>query len=95
MVKRELVDVLVRAFPGVAKADMAGVVDALFGSITQALEGGETVEVRGLGRFKVKERGPMIGRNPRTKTSVNVPTRWVVRFRAADSLVRRINPEDG
>ena len=91
MVKPELVDALVRAFPGVTKQDMSGVVDALFGSMAQALMGGEAVEVRGVGRFKVKERGPMAGRNPKTKTSVKVPTRWVVRFKAADSLIKRIN----
>jgi len=92
MVKRELVDALVRAFPGVNKRDMSGVVDALFGSMAQALMGGDAVEVRGVGRFKVKERGPMAGRNPKTKTAVDVPARWVVHFRAADSLIRRMNP---
>jgi len=92
MVKHELIDALVRAFPGVTKRDMSGVVDTLLDSMAQALMGGETVEVRGVGRFKVKERGPMAGRNPRTKTSVSVPTRWVVHFRAADSLIRRLNP---
>jgi len=92
MVKHELVDALVRALPGITKQDMSGVVDTLFGSMAQALMGGEAVEVRGVGRFKVKERGPMAGRNPRTKAAVNVPARWVVHFRAADSLIRRMNP---
>ncbi|MDY6990546.1 MAG: HU family DNA-binding protein [Thermodesulfobacteriota bacterium] len=91
MVKPELVDALVRAFPGVTKQDMSGVVDALFGSMAQALMGGEAVEVRGVGRFKIKERGAMAGRNPKTDAPVDVPARWVVHFRAADSLTRRIN----
>jgi len=91
MVKHELVDALVRAFPGITKQDMSGVVDTLFGSMAQALAAGEAVEVRGVGRFNVKQRGPMTGRNPRTDTSVNVPIHWVVRFRAAESLIRRIN----
>ena len=91
MVKHELVDALVRAFPGITKQDMSAVVDTLFDGMAQALMRGEAVELRGVGRFDIRERGPMTGRNPKTEAPVNVPARWVVRFRPAESLTKRIN----
>lgn len=91
MVKHELVDALVRAFPGITKQDMSAVVDTLFDGMAQALMRGEAIELRGIGRFNIKERRPMKGRNPKTAASVYVPTRWAVHFRPAESLTKRIN----
>jgi len=92
MVKNELVAALVEEFPGITKQDMAAVIDMLFGSMAEALMGGEAIELRGLGRFSIKERRPLKGRNPKTEKSVFVPTRWVVYFRPSESLVRRMRP---
>ena len=91
MVKYELVDALVEAFPGITKQDMSAVVDTLFEGMAQALMLGEAIELRGIGRFTIRERRPMKGRNPKTETSVFVPARWVVNFRPAESLTKRIN----
>jgi nucleoid DNA-binding protein len=91
MVKQGLIDALARAFPGISKQDMLSVVDAFFGSMAEALMQGQTIELRGLGRFKINERGPAKGRNPKTKTPVYTPKRWVVHFKAAESLSKRIN----
>jgi integration host factor subunit beta len=92
MVKNELVAALVEEYPGISKEDMAAVVDALFCSMAEALMGGKAIEVRGMGRFTIKERRPLKARNPRTEESVFVPTRWVVHFRPSESLMRRIQP---
>jgi integration host factor subunit beta len=91
MVKQDLINSLVKAVPGISKQDMWTVVDALFESMAQALMQGETVELRGLGRFKIKERGPAKGRNPKTKTPIYMPKRWVVHYKPAESLSKRIN----
>jgi len=91
MVKQDLINSLVKAFPGISKQDMWTVVDALFESMAQALMQGETIELRGLGRFKIKERGPAKGRNPKTKTPIYMPKRWVVHYKPAESLSERIN----
>ncbi|NVM57548.1 MAG: integration host factor subunit beta [Desulfobacterales bacterium] len=91
MVKHELVDALVKAFPGITKHDMSTVVDTLFESMAQALLEGEAVDLRGIGRFKIRERRPIRGRNPKTSISVYLPTRWVVHFKQAGSLSKRIN----
>jgi integration host factor subunit beta len=52
---------------------------------------GEAVDLRGLGRLRVKKRRPMKGRNPMTAVNVHVPARWVVHFKPAGSLINRIN----
>jgi integration host factor subunit beta len=91
MVKRELVNALVEAFPGISKQDMLTVVDAMFDSMAQAMMDGQTIDLRGVGRFKVKERKPAKGRNPKTMTPVYLPKRWVIHFKPADSLSKRIN----
>jgi len=91
MVKQDLINSLVKAFLGISKQDMWTVADALFESMAQALMKGETIELRGLGRFKVKERGPSKGRNPKTKTPIYMPKRWVVHYKPAESLSRNIN----
>ncbi len=91
MVKRDLAEDLVKAFPGIAKKDMLTVVETMFESMAQALMRGEAVDLRGLGRLRVKKRRPMKVRNPMTAANVHVPARWVVHFKPAGSLINRIN----
>jgi integration host factor subunit beta len=91
MVKDELTNSLVRAFPGISRQDMLIVVDSLFSSMAQALILGDTIELRGFGRFNVKERLPTKGRNPKTKETIYISKRWVVHFKPADSVGMRIN----
>lgn len=91
MVKLDLTDSLVKAFPGIGKQDMMCVVDTLFESMAQALMHGKIIDLRGMGRFKIKQRGPTKGRNPKTNAAVYMPKRWVIHFKSAESLVKRIN----
>jgi integration host factor subunit beta len=91
MVKQDLTNALVKAFPGVSKQDMLSVVNILFESMAQALMHGNIIDLRGVGRFRIKERRPAKGRNPKTKTAVYMPKRWVVHFKPAESLSKRIN----
>jgi integration host factor subunit beta len=91
MVKKDLVEDLVKAFPGITKGDMTTVVNTLFDSMAQGLLRGESVELRGLGRFKTKQRRARKGRNPKTEAPIDVPIHWVVHFRPGEDLTRRIN----
>jgi integration host factor subunit beta len=91
MVKQDLTNSLAKAFSGISKQDMSNVVNTLFESMEQALMQGKIIDLRGVGRFKIKQRGPAKGRNPKTKTAVYMPKRWVVHFKSAESLRKRIN----
>nr|HID59832.1 integration host factor subunit beta [Desulfobacterales bacterium] len=90
MVKRGLISALKTCFPEVRKKDIALVVNTMFETMANALIRGETVDLRGIGRFEVKERKPIRIINPRSKDPLLVPRRWTVRFRPADSLKKRI-----
>lgn len=91
MLKLDLVRGLLKAFPGVTKQDMTAVVDTLFDCMSEALTQGQAVEIRGIGRFKVKQRGARQGRNPKTEMSIDIPTRWTVHFRPGEDLSRLTN----
>jgi len=91
MVKKDLIDYLVQSLPGIAKRDMSAAVDVLFETITQALAQGESVDVRGFGRWTVKTRQPLRARNPRTGVPVDVPIRWATHFKSSENLNEQLN----
>lgn len=66
------------------------VVQKTFDSIVDALARGEKVELRNFGVFKVKERRPRTGRNPRTGEVVPVPSRKVVVFKPGLEMKKQI-----
>lgn len=61
--------------------DVKKIVQRTLDSIVEALERGETVELRNFGVFKVKNRRGRLGRNPRTGQEVRVPEKKVVVFK--------------
>ena len=66
-------------------------VSCLLDEIASALERGMRVELRGLGALKIKEKRERQGRNPRTGEAVTIDARRVVRFRASELLLARLN----
>jgi len=78
---------------GLAKRRAEVIVDALFGSIAEALHQGEKVELRGFGSFRLRRRGPHSARNPRTGDRVDVPPKRVAYFKPGKELKELINRE--
>jgi len=66
----------------IKQIDVKKVVQMALDIIVESLTKGETVELRNFGVFKVKERKPKIGRNPKTGETVPVPGKKVVKFKA-------------
>lgn len=62
------------------------IVNTVFSSITDALTGGEKVEIRGFGSFRVRQRNSRDGRNPKTGQAVHVPSKKVPFFKAGKEL---------
>ena len=85
MTKTELV-ARVAEKVGIQKKDAAGLVNALFETIKEALKAGESVNITGFGSFKVVQRAAREGRNPATGELIKVPARKVVRFKAGKEL---------
>lgn len=70
---------------------MERLVAIVFETITQTLEAGARVELRGFGAFSVRKRDPRVGRNPRTGETVHVPGKHVPFFRTGKELRQRID----
>lgn len=66
---------------------------AIFEEITQALEQGQRVELRGFGSFTAKVQPGRLGRNPRTGAPVQVPTKRYPAFKSGKGIFDRINEE--
>ncbi|PIQ88778.1 MAG: integration host factor subunit beta [Candidatus Omnitrophica bacterium CG11_big_fil_rev_8_21_14_0_20_42_13] len=66
------------------------VVQKTFDTIVEALTKGEKVELRNFGVFKIKERRPRTGRNPRTGEVVPVPSRKVVVFKPGLEMKKQV-----
>ena len=85
MTKAELVEEVARAAE-LNKRDAEVIVETVFDAIIDALHRGEKVELRGFGSFRTRERGPRIGRNPKTGEPVDVPAKRVPYFKPGKEL---------
>ena len=85
MNKAELINA-VAASTGYSKKDTEAAVTAALETITAALKEGEKVQLVGFGSFEVKKRAARIGRNPKTKESIEIPASVVPVFKAGKAL---------
>ncbi len=91
MLRSELIDTLHTENPHLTRRDVERVVAVVLESITQTLEKGARVELRGFGAFSVRYRKARSGRNPRTGGDVFVPEKHVPFFRTGKDLRARID----
>ena len=71
---------------GMTKKDAERVINATVETITTSLAKGEKVAVSGFGNFEVKAREARVGRNPRTKETIQIPATKLPAFKAAKAL---------
>jgi integration host factor subunit beta len=91
MTKREIIAELLARHPNLAHHESEVMVNALFDAMTEMLQRGERIELRGFGTFGVKDRSAREGRNPKTGASVSVVAKRVPFFRAGKELLREVN----
>ena len=91
MIKSELIQRLAEQNPHLYQRDVEKIVNAILGSIGDALAQGDRVELRGFGTFAVKSRGARTGRNPKTGDLVAVAEKAVPVFKASKEMRRRLN----
>lgn len=91
MIKSELIEKLGQAHPQLFQRDVERVVNTVLEEITQALERGDRVELRGFGAFSVRNRPPRQGRNPRTGDRVEVKEKHVPFFKTGKELRERVD----
>src|SRR5450759_2430435 len=90
MIKSELVLHIASANPPLFQRDVANIVNAILGEITNAMAKGDRVELRGFGAFSVKRRP---GRNPRTGAHVAVEQKLAPFFKTGKEMRKRLNPD--
>ena len=90
MTKSELIDAIAsRGELTKARAEL--VVNCVFDSMTEALQRGEGIEIRGFGSFTVRPYKPYSGRNPRTGAPVPVPAKKLPFFKVGKELKELVN----
>lgn len=76
---------------GLTKTDASKAIDALFGTITDALKKGGEVRLVNFGTFAVAKRAATTGRNPRTGAAIKIPASKQPKFRAGKGLKEAVN----
>lgn len=91
MTKSELIESLARKHDRLAQIDVELAVKSMLDYMSQALSGGERIEIRGFGSFSLHYRPPRVGRNPKTGDSVELSSKYVPHFKPGKELRDRVN----
>jgi len=91
MTKADLVE-QVTGLGDLTRRDGEVIVETIFDSVIGALQKGDKIEIRGFGSFRIRERNPRIGRNPKTGDRVDVPAKRVPYFKPSKELRDLVNP---
>lgn len=90
MTKSDIIDRIAQG-TGLTKLETEAVVDGFLKTVAEALSRDDHVELRGFGTFRVKERAPRLGRNPRTGEHVQLDAQFVPSFKVSRELRQMID----
>ena len=90
MTKAELIEEVSRVVE-MTRKDSEVIVEAIFDSIVRSLRSGDKIEIRGFGSFRTRQRQPRVGRNPKTGTRVEVPSKRIPYFKPSKELKDLVN----
>jgi len=90
MTKAELIEEVSRVVE-MTRKDSEVIVEAIFDSIVRSWRGGDKSEIRGFGSFRTRQRQPRVGRNPKTGTRVEVPSKRIPYFKPSKELKDLVN----
>ena len=90
MNKAELI-AAIAAKTGETKKAAEETVNAFIDVVTEALKGGDKVQLVGFGSFEVRKRAARKGRNPQTKEEIKIPASKAPKFKAGKALKETVN----
>ena len=90
MTKADLVE-KVTGLGDLTRRDGEVIVETIFGSVIGALQSGDKIEIRGFGSFRIRQRNPRIGRNPKTGESIEISSSRAAKFKAGKTLKDSLN----
>jgi len=76
---------------GLTQIDAKIILECFLDAISESLEQGQGIELRGFGRFKIKEKKARRARNPQTKELINIKGGIKPTFEASIELKKRVN----
>jgi DNA-binding protein HU-beta len=76
---------------GLTKADAGRAVEALIGTITDAMKEGEEIRITGFGTFGISERGERQGCNPQTGEAITIAASKAAKFTAGKAVKDALN----
>ena len=91
MTKSELIESLIQQNHTIPVKSVENAVKSILESMSQTLEKGERIEIRGFGSFSLHYRQPRIGRNPKTGEKVDLDAKHVPHFKAGKEWRERVN----
>lgn len=91
MTKSELIERLAVGEKDLSATDVELATKAILETMSQALEDGGRIEIRGFGSFSLHYRAPRIGRNPKTGEPVALSGKYVPHFKPGKDLRDRVN----
>ncbi len=80
---------------GFSLAECSDLVDKVFEEMGKALENGQNIKISSFGAFRLRDKKPRMGRNPKTKQEVPISPRRVVTFHASHVLTEKMNGSSG
>ena len=86
MLKRDLVEKTTESLEGFLKKDIGKVVDIIIETMSDSLDQGNRVEIRGFGSFSVRTRKARQTKNPKTGKVMDIPPRKTLHFAMSKSL---------
>lgn len=90
MTKAELIEEVSRKVE-MTRKDSEEIVETIFESIVGSLHKGDKIEIRGFGSFRTRQRQPRVGRNPKTGSRVEVPSKRIPFFKPSKELRDAVN----
>jgi integration host factor subunit beta len=94
MTKADLIEEVSRVVE-MTRKDSEVIVEAIFDSIVKSLRTGDKIEIRGFGSFRTRQRQPRVGRNPKTGSRVEVPSKRIPYFKPSKELKDLVNVSEG
>jgi len=91
--KSDLIQAISAKLEHLPARDVEIVINTMFQSMTDSLQKGDRIEIRGFGSFSVRHRRARMGRNPKTGVAIQVPPKRVPFFTVGHELRRRINAD--
>ncbi|MBW2506625.1 MAG: integration host factor subunit beta [Deltaproteobacteria bacterium] len=86
MLKRDLVEKTTANLNGYLKKDISKAVDIIIETMSESLDEGNRIEIRGFGSFSVRKRKEKKKKNPQTGEIMNIPPRKTLHFAMSKSL---------